>query len=241
MRFALTEDSVFSQRANAERSKRQRSRLEILIKKEVEFGERLNLVWDSFMQPMKDSETSKSYLLRSDQISRMCTNYNLLRTLQAPFCEALKARLAEWETTNMFSDIIKNHMSYFRAYVLYLTHFKDVLEVLKEGMSTTAFQFWMIRIESQTKLSLEEELARPLHYFSDLFFTLQEFSLITRKDNPDGEELKAMITKVKAIKDEFVLHATKFKSIKAISEALNKFASGQPTDSNASSATLTKT
>ena len=220
MRFALTEDSVFTQRANMERAKKQRLRLEALIESETKFGERITQTWNWFMEPLKVNG-----LLKPDKVSRITTSFNLIRSLQSPFLAAMKGRLAEWGRTNMFSDVLNANMSYIRGFILYLTHFKDIVDTLDEANGSAAFQHWIIRVEAEHKTLFDDEIAEPLHHFYDMFFLLQEFSLMSRKDNPDGEELKSAMAKVKGVKDDFVLHAAKFKSIKAVAAVLSKFTS----------------
>jgi len=239
MRFVLTEDSEFSQRANMARAKKQRGRLEMLIEKEVQFSERINKTWKVFMEPLQNGKDQQ--LLKNVKVSMLCTNLNLIRTLQPPFIDAMKARLAEWNRTNAFSDVIKANINYIRSFILYLTHFQGIMDTLAEANSNSAFQFWLVRLEADNKTTFEQEIAEPLNHFYDLFFLLQEFSLVTRKDNPDGEEMKAIMAKVKAIKEDFVLHATKFKSIPAVDAVLKKFTTSTPVAESNSGSLLAKT
>ena len=224
VRAALDEDSLFKHRSAAERQKKQHERLDALLAAEAAFADTLARLARVFLQPLRDSARSPAPILRADRVNTLCAGPDALAAPQARFQAALQARIAEWDRTPVLSDIVTAHLlEYAAAFVQYLRAFKPAAAVLDEAARLPAYQFWIVRTETDTKLSLDKELAAPLLRFPDLFFALQEIALCSGKDNPDSPALAAAMAKVKTAKDEFVLLATTLKALPAVAAALAKF------------------
>jgi len=223
MKIILEGESSFSRRENVKYLQKQRFVLERIVKKETEFRERLNLISEVFLEPMK--EGGYMPILRSEKVNVFTSNIDPIRSLQPAFIESVKGRLSEWGRNQTFSDVLKGSMDYINSFVQYLLHYRTIVDTFTEANATPSFQVWLIRRETEKKMSFEQEIALPLHHFYDLFLALQEFCLLTTSDNPDGEVLKTTMAQVTSMKDDFLVDAAKNKSIPAVAAVLDKFTS----------------
>lgn len=224
VRAALDEDSLFKHRSAAERQAKQHERLAALLAAEDAFGTRLARLTAVFIAPLRASASSPAPILRADRVGALAAGPEALAGPQTRFHAALAARLAEWDRTPALADIAGTELlAYATAFVQYLRAFRGACAALDDAARVPAYQFWIVRTETDTKLSLDAELAAPLLRFPDLFFALQEVALCAGKDNPDTPALAAAMAKVKAAKDEFVLLATSLKALPPVAASLSKF------------------